>query len=420
MAGVVARATRSVARKPIETIAFCTILVICGCYFLWHTVSQDGLFAGRNALYPAHTIKYSRVDSAKFRVGQQAAVAMGPAADSVDIFAMAIHAKAPASRKQRQAFRKSLADISGIFDMLTAENVAASAGAAAPLTFADVCAKDAGDGRCLALSPIRANVRELLAEGRATQDLFDPAMDYLRGTPDVPTIVLAFTLRTTGAEQARLAGEWVKGARGLAEARLHKLHAARADRVQGQAALLRAAEGVYRLLREATVGEVLLVFMSYAITVSTFINTFVMMQRYGSRITLALSVIFSGFCAFVFAIGAVHALGYPINVVLLTEALPFLVICVGFDKSLTLTRSVLLAAHGDRQRRASDDPADAHHAPPSNTPAQIQTQIGTGVDRCAGRLVKDYLFEIGILAIGVCSGVPGLCEVCLVSSFILL
>ncbi|KAJ2793312.1 3-hydroxy-3-methylglutaryl-coenzyme A (HMG-CoA) reductase isozyme, partial [Coemansia helicoidea] len=32
----------------------------------------------------------------------------------------------------------------------------------------------------------------------------------------------------------------------------------------------------------------------------------------------------------------------------------------------------------------------------------------------------DYLFEIGILAIGVCSGVPGLCEVCLVSSFILL
>ncbi|KAJ2714924.1 3-hydroxy-3-methylglutaryl-coenzyme A (HMG-CoA) reductase isozyme, partial [Coemansia spiralis] len=319
MVGVVARVTRSVARKPIETIAFCTILVICGCYFLWHTVSQDGLFAGRHALFPAHTIKYSRLDSATFRRGHHPALAMGSAADSVDFFAMAVHTTAPASRKQKLAFRKSLADISAIFDALAAESVAPTG--AAPLIFADVCAEDA-EGKCLALSPIRTNVRELLAEGRATQDLFDPAMDYLCGTADVPTTVLAFALRTTGAEQARLAADWVKGARALAEARLLQLHAARADRVQGRAALLRAAESVYRLLREATVGEVLLVFMSYAITISTFINTFVTMQRYGSRITLALSVIFSGFCAFVFAIASVHLLGYPINVVQLTEALP--------------------------------------------------------------------------------------------------
>ncbi|KAJ1727405.1 3-hydroxy-3-methylglutaryl-coenzyme A (HMG-CoA) reductase isozyme, partial [Coemansia biformis] len=417
MVGAIARVTRSVARKPIETIAFCTILVICTCYFLWHTVGQDGLFADSRALFPAHTVKFSRLDSARFSVAHRPSLAAATG-DSVDVFAMAVHSKAPASRKQRQEFRKSLADINAIYDALVSANVA-PAGAAAPLTFADVCARNAATDKCLALSPIRRNVGELLAEDRSTKELFDPEMDFLRGAPDMPTTVLVFALRTTEAEQARLATDWVRGARALAEARLQKLSATRSGRVQGQAALLRVAEGVYRLLREATVGEVLLVFMSYAITISTFINTFVTMQRYGSRITLALSVIFSGFCAFVFAIAAVHLLGYPINVVLLTEALPFLIICVGFDKSLTLTRSVLLAAHSDRQRRASEDSADVTPTA-SNTPSQIQAQIASGVDKCAGRLTKDYLFEIGILAIGVCSGVPGLCEVCLVSSFILL
>ncbi|KAJ1796873.1 3-hydroxy-3-methylglutaryl-coenzyme A (HMG-CoA) reductase isozyme, partial [Coemansia sp. RSA 2399] len=178
------------------------------------------------------------------------------------------------------------------------------------------------------------------------------------------------------------------------------------------------------------VGEVLLVFMSYAITISTFINTFVTMRRYGSNITLALSVIFSGFCAFVFAIVAMRSLGYSINVVLMTEALPFLIICVGFDKYLTLTRAVLLAAYSDRPQQQQQQ----KHAPAASitnmprhslisttvTPAQIQSQMARGVDKCAGRLVKDYMFEISILAIGVFAGVPQLHEVSLISSFILM
>ncbi|KAJ2158275.1 3-hydroxy-3-methylglutaryl-coenzyme A (HMG-CoA) reductase isozyme [Coemansia sp. RSA 552] len=443
MAGVIARTARSVARKPIETIGFCTILVICGCYFLWQTISQDELFSGSGSrqrqLFPAHTINYSRTQAEdKFSVAHSLAASGPPGTaspgDSIDVFAVAIHAQTPATKRQKVAFRKNLQEIDSIFRQIQTDEIGGSEGVDG-LAFADVCAQKPQTGECLALSPIRGGVERLVAEGRATQGLFDPQLEFLRGgAGNAEMVILAFGLRTTNAEEAQRADAWVRGARALAETRLQKLRATKYREQPGagrRTVLLRLADRVYRLLREATVGEVLLVCMSYAITISTFINTFVTMRRYGSQVTLALSVIFSGFCAFVFAIVSVHLLGYPINAVLLTEALPFLIICVGFDKSLTLTRSVLLAAYTDRKRSNSHShssgsgaSADTRRSPSpnssSNTPSQIQAQIARGVDKCAGKLIKDYLFEISILAIGVCSGVPQLHEVCLISSFILL
>ncbi|KAJ2808932.1 3-hydroxy-3-methylglutaryl-coenzyme A (HMG-CoA) reductase isozyme [Coemansia guatemalensis] len=426
--GVVSRVTRNVARKPIETIGICTILVICGCYFLWQTIRQDELFAGKHALFPAHTVKYARTDSQKFSVSHH-----GPHPkdeSSVDVFAIAIHhGQATGTRKQKQAFRKSLSEIDSIFKQMTTSDFGTDAEGS--LTFDKVCAKNLETGACLALSPVRNDIGKLLAEGRSTRELFKPSLGFLRGTEDEPATVLAFALRTTDAEMRQRADAWVAGARKTAEAGLARLSATQYTGHAGRrAVLLRIADRVYRLLREATVGEVLLVFLSYAITTSTFINTFVTMRRYGSQITLALSVIFSGFCAFVFAIASVHLLGYPINAVLLTEALPFLIICVGFDKSLTLTRSVLLAAYSDREQRRGGNGGSRRRGgaratkavaeTTTTTPSQIQGQIARGVDKCAGQLIKDYLFEISILAIGVCSGVPQLHEVCLISSFILL
>ncbi|KAJ2077783.1 3-hydroxy-3-methylglutaryl-coenzyme A (HMG-CoA) reductase isozyme [Coemansia sp. RSA 988] len=424
--GVVSRVTRNVARKPIETIGICTILVICGCYFLWQTIRQDELFAGKHALFPAHTVKYARTDSPKFSVLHHGL----PSKDesSVDVFAIAIHhGQATGTRKQKLAFRKGLNEIDSIFKQMSTDDF--STGSEESLTFDKVCVKNLETGACLALSPVRNDISKLLAEGRSTRELFKPSLGFLRGTDDEPATVLAFALRTTDAKMRQRADAWVAGARKTAEAGLARLSATQYNGHAGRrAVLLRIADRVYRLLREATVGEVLLVFLSYAITTSTFINTFVTMRRYGSQITLALSVIFSGFCAFVFAIASAHMLGYPINAVLLTEALPFLIICVGFDKSLTLTRSVLLAAYSDREqrrggssrRRNGSKTAKAMVETTTTTPSQIQGQIARGVDKCAGQLIKDYLFEISILAIGVCSGVPQLHEVCLISSFILL
>ncbi|KAI8319905.1 hypothetical protein GQ54DRAFT_13605, partial [Martensiomyces pterosporus] len=454
MPSLISRVARGVARNPIETIAFCTILVVCACYCLWQSIKQDDLFQGKPTLFPEYTINYSRSDSSKFSIAHQAApLPSGQGLEpvqSVDVFAIAIHNHVRTSKEEQLAYRNfvqiqneqiSLSSVSRA-DNAATDASSASAGTSASLAFADVCARNASTGDCLALSLIRSDASSLLANGKPTNSAFNLTYASLRGTTDTPSAILVFALNTTTTGQVRSADEWAKGIRKLLEARLRSLNQAASgvgasDLPHTPKVLLRIADRVYRLLSDAALGEVVLMFMSYAITISTFTNTFVTMRRYGSQITLALSVIFSGFCAFVFAIVSAHLLGCSINAVLLTEALPFLTICVGFDKSLTLTRSVLLAAYnstgsaaGGRRRgnstessakngaeRANNSQADASS---SATPSQIQAQIIHGVDKCAGGLIKDYLFEISILAIGVCSGVPQLREVCLVSSLILL
>ncbi|KAJ2595093.1 3-hydroxy-3-methylglutaryl-coenzyme A (HMG-CoA) reductase isozyme [Coemansia sp. RSA 1722] len=413
MVGLISRATRGVARNPIETIAFCTVLVVCGCYFLWQTVKHDELFAGKHGLFPSYTVSYSRnQESTKFSVASQASalhLMHDPQVKSIDVFAVAIHNEVASTKKQKAAFRKNMGEIDSLFSQVKQHSDSDG------VAFESVCARSPVDGKCLALSPIRSDVASLLSEGKGSSyELFNAEYEFLRPTVESPSTVLVFALDTTDDQRAAAADQWVRSVRNELETQLPKgLSGTKLG--QKSDAVVRIVERVYRLLREATVGEVLLVFMSYAITIGTFINTFVTMRRYGSQITLALSVIFSGFCAFVFAIATMHLLGYSLNAVLLTEALPFLIICVGFDKSLTLTRSVLLVAYSDRRRSNSGTERSS-----SATPAQIQNQISRGIDRCAGQLVKDYLFEISILAIGVCSGVEQLHEVCLTSSLILL
>ncbi|KAJ1809388.1 3-hydroxy-3-methylglutaryl-coenzyme A (HMG-CoA) reductase isozyme, partial [Coemansia sp. RSA 2598] len=377
------------------------------------TVKHDELFAGKQGLFPSYTVSYSRgQESDKFSVASQASaqhLMHDPQAKSIDVFTVAIHNQVASTKKQKAAFRKTIGEIDSLFSQVKQHRDNDG------VAFESVCARSPAGGECLALSPIRPDVASLLAEGKSSShDLFNADYEFLRPTLESPSTVLVFALDTTGDRRAAAADQWVRSVRSELETQLPKgLSSSKLG--QKSDVVLRIVERVYRLLREATVGEVLLVFMSYAITIGTFINTFVTMRRYGSQITLALSVIFSGFCAFVFAIATMHLLGYSLNAVLLTEALPFLIICVGFDKSLTLTRSVLLVAYSDRRRSNSGTERSG-----SATPAQIQNQISRGIDRCAGQLVKDYMFEISILAIGVCSGVEQLHEVCLISSLILL
>src|SRR5438045_4860337 len=76
----------------------------------------------------------------------------------------------------------------------------------------------------------------------------------------------------------------------------------------------------------------------------TFVSLFLSMRRLGSKFWLATTVLFSGGFAFLFGLIVTTKLGVPINMVLLSEGLPFLVVTVGFEKSIVLTKAVLSAA----------------------------------------------------------------------------
>ena len=73
----------------------------------------------------------------------------------------------------------------------------------------------------------------------------------------------------------------------------------------------------------------------------TFVSLFLSMKKLGSKVWLATSVLLNSTFAFLLGLNVAIRLGVPINMRLLSEGLPFLVVIVSFEKNITLTRSVL-------------------------------------------------------------------------------
>jgi hydroxymethylglutaryl-CoA reductase (NADPH) len=155
----------------------------------------------------------------------------------------------------------------------------------------------------------------------------------------------------------------------------------------------------------------------------TFVSLFLSMKRLGSKFWLATSVLLSSVFAFLFGLLITTKLGVPINMVLLSEGLPFLVVTIGFEKSIILTKAVLSASFDTRRRPLGNGAANGHvpGAPPPQTPTpSIQDAIQTAVKENGFEIVRDYAIEIAILVAGAASGVQGgLRQFCFLAAWIL-
>jgi len=155
----------------------------------------------------------------------------------------------------------------------------------------------------------------------------------------------------------------------------------------------------------------------------TFISLFVSMKRLGSNAWLAVSVLFSSLFAFLFGLVTTTQLGVPINMVLLSEGVPFLVVTIGFEKPIILTKAVLSASYGTRKRPAEKGTPNGHPiGPPVTThaPSSIQDAIQVAVKETGFEIVRDYAIEIAILVAGAASGVQGgLRQFCFLAAWIL-
>lgn len=155
----------------------------------------------------------------------------------------------------------------------------------------------------------------------------------------------------------------------------------------------------------------------------TFISLFLSMKRLGSKFWLATSVFLSSVFAFLFGLLVTTKLGVPINMVLLSEGLPFLVVTIGFEKSIILTKAVLSASFDAKRKSSANGPANGHISggPPSQTSTpSIQDAIYTAVKENGFEIVRDYAIEIAILVAGAASGVQGgLRQFCFLAAWIL-
>lgn len=144
--------------------------------------------------------------------------------------------------------------------------------------------------------------------------------------------------------------------------------------------------------------------------------------------TLASTIIISGTFAFVLSLPLSLLLGIPLDPVALTEALPFLVITVGFDKPLRIARAVFahpsftpvsgmstpknVSTSGTRRSMLSPSIKSS----PSKTAAEV---VREAVDSVGPGVVRDYAIEIAVLGVGAASGVGGLKEFCALAALIL-
>jgi hydroxymethylglutaryl-CoA reductase (NADPH) len=135
----------------------------------------------------------------------------------------------------------------------------------------------------------------------------------------------------------------------------------------------------------------------------TFISLFASMRRLGSHFWLAFTVMLTGLFAFLFALVVTVKIGVPISMVLLSEGLPFLVVTVGFEKPIMLTKAVLSASL-DKKRRGSSRPGEPDSV--SKLPS-IKDAVQIAVKENGWIIVRDYAIEIAILVWGVASGVQG-------------
>lgn len=176
----------------------------------------------------------------------------------------------------------------------------------------------------------------------------------------------------------------------------------------------------------------------------------------------ASSVLVYGIFAFLLALLTAYLIGIDINPVVLSEALPFLVITVGFEKPFVLARAVFsnpaltpINAPGmTRSRNASRSSlggqpqaapsgrvmANGHLGVANATaehdegydslaagragvrwgqPVPAKDIVLAGFDRTGRQITRDYAIEIAVLLAGSFTGVPGLKEFCQLAALIL-
>jgi hydroxymethylglutaryl-CoA reductase (NADPH) len=162
--------------------------------------------------------------------------------------------------------------------------------------------------------------------------------------------------------------------------------------------------------------DIVIMVLGYISMHLTFVSLFLSMRRMGSNFWLATSVLFSSVFAFMFGLFVTWKLGVPITMVLLSEGLPFLVVTVGFEKNIMLTRAVL--SHAIERRRPSEKASKSKKQ--DSTSSVIQSAIDVAIREKGPEIVKDYAIEIIVLVAGALSGVQGgLQQFCFLASWIL-
>ncbi|KAI5286324.1 3-hydroxy-3-methylglutaryl-coenzyme A (HMG-CoA) reductase isozyme, partial [Ascosphaera aggregata] len=163
------------------------------------------------------------------------------------------------------------------------------------------------------------------------------------------------------------------------------------------------------LITHAETIDITIITLGYISMHLTFVSLFSSMRQLGSKFWLAATVLFNGMIAFLFGLIVTTKLGVPISLKLLSEGLPFLVVAIGFEKPIMLTRAVL---------SASVELQNSHRKSKSKDP--IRDAIHTAIENKGFKIFLDYAIGICVVSAGAASGVQGgLRQFCFLAAWVL-
>lgn len=173
------------------------------------------------------------------------------------------------------------------------------------------------------------------------------------------------------------------------------------------------------LLKNAETLDIVIMFLGYIAMHLTFVSLFLSMRRMGSNFWLGVCTLFSSVFAFLFGLAVTTKLGVPISVILLSEGLPFLVVTIGFEKNIVLTKAVM--SHAIEHRRSLvQESKSGKRSPERPTLNLIQYAVQAAIKDKGFEIARDYAIEILILAFGAFCGVQGgLQHFCFLAAWIL-
>ncbi|GAA5974602.1 hypothetical protein JCM21900_005683 [Sporobolomyces salmonicolor] len=196
------------------------------------------------------------------------------------------------------------------------------------------------------------------------------------------------------------------------------------------------------LAKKADSADIFVMLIAYVLMHSTFVSLYLNMRRLSLSLRptsgslgfwLATLALASSCVAFMFSLLTAWYLEISVNPVLLGEALPFLVITIGFEKPFVLTRAVFShpsigpgGAYAGATSRGSLTPVNGNgNATPSMfglmfaPPVPSRDIVLNAVGKTGVSIVRDYAIEVAVLVLGAMSGVAGLREFCQLAAVIL-
>ncbi|KAF8315415.1 hypothetical protein DL93DRAFT_906082 [Clavulina sp. PMI_390] len=405
------------ARYPIETVVITFVIVTIAYFQCIHAIKHSDFLSG-GISNPLHALQPS---FARFTGGRWLSVSQDtwnevlaiPPTTKVDLVEILFSLDEPrkvvsggklsASINNPSSFESSTvststARIASAIERVT-NHITTSLTSEGGLSYASVCYKPPSSAECLSWTHQTARAVTLtLAFMPSTREQFLPAVEALRPDPSWTAGLDAFpTLEIIGKEESFLdmqSGKWVA-------------YAARAFVIR-----------FWQLAKRADTADIFIVMLGYIFMHVTFVNLFLKARMLGSNFWLASTILISSIFAFIIGLPIANYLNVPVDIIGLSEALPFLVVTVGFDKPLRLARAVF---EHPLLLPASSGPGSALRsgAMPRRKNRPASEIVLEAVGKVGGSIVRDYAMEIVVLLIGSSSGVHGLKEFCSLAALLL-